>query len=169
MPPGAIPELKPLELGEGREGPGEARGALWADAVIPAGGAWGKQRSVRRGRWARRWQASHVASDAKRRPKQHSTAIDPQVLIFIRVPAASSQHHQHTRCDSLFASIDQRWPDIETQPNRDIPKPQVQKTMRRREITVTKAVVTKKLHNLFHCLQIFFPVVHSARNPPTLM
>jgi hypothetical protein len=44
---GSIPELKPLELqfGEGREGPGEARGALWADAVIPAGGTWGKPRS----------------------------------------------------------------------------------------------------------------------------
>jgi hypothetical protein len=42
---GAIPELKPLELGEGREGPCEARGALWADADIPAGGAWGKLRS----------------------------------------------------------------------------------------------------------------------------
>jgi hypothetical protein len=42
---GAIPELKPQELGEGREGPGEARGALLADAVIPAGGAWGKPRS----------------------------------------------------------------------------------------------------------------------------
>ncbi len=40
-----MPELKPLKLVEGREGPGEARGALWTDAVIPAGGAWGKQRS----------------------------------------------------------------------------------------------------------------------------
>jgi hypothetical protein len=29
--------------------------------------------------------------------------------------------------------------------NRDIPKPQVQKTMRRREITVTKAAVIEKL------------------------
>jgi hypothetical protein len=29
--------------------------------------------------------------------------------------------------------------------------------MRRREITVTKAVVTEKLHVHFHCLHIFFP------------
>ncbi len=85
--------------------------------------------------------ASYVESEAKRRPKQHRSAIDPQVLIFIGEPAASSQHRWHTRCDSLFVSIDQRWPDIETQPNRDIPKPQVQKTMRRREINVTKTVV----------------------------
>ncbi len=42
---GGIPELKPLELGEGREGASEARGSLWDDAVIPAGGAWGKLRS----------------------------------------------------------------------------------------------------------------------------
>jgi len=97
---------------------------------------------VRRGRWARRWQASHVESDEKRRPKQHRSAIDPRVLIFIGEPAASSQHRRHTRCDSLFVSIDQRWPDIETQPNRDIPKPQVQKTMLRHEIAVTKAMVT---------------------------
>ncbi len=42
---GDVPELKPLGLGEGREEPCEARGALRADAVIPAGGAWGKPRS----------------------------------------------------------------------------------------------------------------------------
>jgi hypothetical protein len=70
---------------------------------------------VRRGCWARSWQASHVESDAKRRPKQHSSAIDPPVLIFIGELAASSQHHLHTRCDSLFVFIDQRWPDIETE------------------------------------------------------
>jgi len=104
-------------------------------------GRGGSRGVVRRGRWARRWQASHVESEAKRRPKQHSSAIDPQALIFIGEPAASSQHCLHTRCDSLFVSIDQRWPDIENQPNRDIPKPQVQKTMQRHEITVTKAVV----------------------------
>jgi hypothetical protein len=141
---GPIPEIKPLGLGEGREGPGEARGALCADAVIPAGGAWGKPRSGQAdsGVAAGRWQASHIESDAKRRPKQHRSAINQQVLIFIEEQAASSQHRRHTRCDSLFVSIDQRWPDIETQPNKDIPKPQVQKTMWRHEITVTKAVVT---------------------------
>jgi neutral trehalase len=96
---------------------------------------------VRRGRWARRWQASHVESEAKRRQKQHRSAIDQRVLIFIGEPAAPSQHCRHTRCNSLFVSIDQRWPDIENQPNRDIPKPQVQKTMQRHEITVTEAVV----------------------------
>ena len=90
---------------------------------------------------ARRWQASHVESEAKRRQKQHCSAIDPRVLIFIGEPAAPSQHCWHTRCDSLFVSTDQRWSDVETQPNRDIPKPQVQKTMQRHEITVTKAVV----------------------------
>ncbi len=70
-----------------------ACGALWADAVIPAGGAWGKPRS------GQAWPLG------------------------------------------AFVAIDQRWPDIETQPNGDIPKPQVQKTMQRHEITVTKAVV----------------------------
>jgi hypothetical protein len=75
---------------------------------------WGGSRGVvRRDRWARRWQASHVESEAKRRPRQHRSAIDPRVLIFIGEPAASSQHRRHTRCDSLFVSIDQRWPDIE--------------------------------------------------------
>ncbi len=57
---GAIPELKPLKLGEGREGPGEALGALWADAIIPAEGHGGSRGVVRRGCWARRWQSSHV-------------------------------------------------------------------------------------------------------------
>ncbi len=104
-------------------------------------GRGGSRGVGRRGSWARRWHASNVESEAKRRPKQHSSAIDPQVLIFIGELAASSQHCQHTCCDSLIVSIDQRWPDIETQPNRDIPKPQVQKTMRHSEITVTKAVV----------------------------
>ncbi len=89
---GAVPELKPLELGEGRDGPCEARGALWAHTVIPVGGAWGKRGVVRRGRWASRWQVSHVESDAKKRQKQHRSAIDPRVLIFIGKPAASSQH-----------------------------------------------------------------------------
>jgi hypothetical protein len=32
---GAIPELNPLGLGEGHEGPGEARGALWANGPMP--------------------------------------------------------------------------------------------------------------------------------------
>ncbi len=105
-------------LREGRGGPGGSRGVV-----------------------ARRWQASHVESEAKRCPKQHHSAIDQQVLTFIGEPATSSKPCRHTRCDSLFVSIDQRWPDIETQPNRDIPKLQVQKTMLRREITVTKAVV----------------------------
>jgi hypothetical protein len=95
----------------------------------------------RRGCWARRWQASHVESEAKRRPKQHRSAIDQRVLIFIGEPAASSQHCRHTRCDWLFVFIDQRWPDIESQQNRDIPKPQGQNTMQRHELTVTKAAV----------------------------
>ncbi len=96
---------------------------------------------VRRGRWARRWQASHVESEAKRRLKQHRSAIDPRVLMFIGETAASSQHRRHTRYDSLFVSIDQKLPDIETQPNWDIPDPEVQKTMRHREIIVSNAVV----------------------------
>jgi hypothetical protein len=79
-------------------------------------GRAGSRGVVRRGRWVRRWQASrsshHVESEAKRRLKQHRSAIDPRVLIFMVEPAVSSQHHQHTRCDSLFVSIDQ-WPDIE--------------------------------------------------------
>jgi hypothetical protein len=126
---GAVPELKLLELVEGRQGPSDSRFALRADAVIPAGGAWGSQVWQHCGCWARRWQASHVESEAKRLPKQHCSAIDQRVLIFMGDPAASgsSQHCRHTRCDLLFVSIDQRWPDIETQPNRDIPKPQIQK------------------------------------------
>jgi hypothetical protein len=131
-------ELKPLELGEGREGPGAARGALWGDAVILAGGAWGKPRSGQAWPLGASLAGKPCREQSKRRPKQHRSAIDPRVLIFIGEPAASSQHRRHTRCDSLFVSIDQKWPDIETQPNRDIPKPQAQKTMRRSEITVTR-------------------------------
>ncbi len=86
-----------------------------------AGGAWGKQRS------GQAWLlgaslASHAESKAKRRLKQRRSAIDP---IFIRETAASSQHH--TCCDSLFVSINQRWPDIETQLNRNIPNHKVRK------------------------------------------
>ena len=125
-------------------GPGEARGALRADAVIPAGGAWEKQKSGQTwplGRLGASLAGKPCRERSKRRPKQHRSAIDPRVLIFIGEQAAPSQHCRHTRCDSLLVSIDQRWPDIETQPNEDIPKPQVQKTMQRRKITVTKAVV----------------------------
>ncbi len=43
----AIQKIKTLELGEGREGPGEARGALRPDVVTPAGGAWGWHRRGR--------------------------------------------------------------------------------------------------------------------------
>jgi hypothetical protein len=67
-------------------------------------GRGGSRGVIRRGCWARCWQASHVESEAKKRPKQHCSAIDPHVLIFIGEPAASSQHHRHTRCDSLFSS-----------------------------------------------------------------
>jgi hypothetical protein len=50
-------------------------------------GRGGSRGVVRRGRWARRWQASHVESEAKRRPKQHRSAINQRVLIFIGEPA----------------------------------------------------------------------------------
>ncbi len=68
---GAVPELKPLELGEGREEPGEARGALWADAVIPAGGAWGKPRS------GQAWQlgASLAGKPCSRQSSQRPLAV----------------------------------------------------------------------------------------------
>ena len=37
-------------------------------------------------------QGAHVESEAKRRPKQHRSAIDQRVLIFIGEPAAPSHH-----------------------------------------------------------------------------
>ncbi len=43
-------------------------------------GRGGSRGVVRRGRWASRWLASHVESEAKRRPKQHRSAIDQRVL-----------------------------------------------------------------------------------------
>jgi hypothetical protein len=69
---GAIPELKPLGLGEGREGPCEARGALWADAVIPAGGAWGKPRSGQAWPLGASLAGKSYRERCKETPKQHS-------------------------------------------------------------------------------------------------
>jgi hypothetical protein len=79
----SVPELKPLELGEGSEGPGEARGALWADAVIPAGGAWGKPRSG---------QAWPLGASLAGKPCRERSKETPEAALQRHRPASADIH-----------------------------------------------------------------------------